>query len=85
MDADHTPRPVLIDSEYIELDKLLKREDLAASGGEARFLISQGLVRVDGLVELRKRRKLYHGSVVEIGEARLKVWCSLSPARPLVP
>lgn len=53
-----------ISTDYIELDKLLKREDLAASGGEARYLISQGLVLVNGTVESRKRRKLYPGDVV---------------------
>jgi len=51
----------VIDTDYIELDKLLKRENLAASGGEARFLISQGLASVNGMVESRKRRKLYPG------------------------
>ena len=50
-------RPAAISTDYIELDKLLKRENLAASGGEARALIDQGLVRVNGEVETRRRRK----------------------------
>ena len=54
----------VIDTDYIELDKLLKRENLAASGGEARFLIGQGLASVNGVVESRKRRKLYPGDRV---------------------
>jgi ribosome-associated protein len=53
----------IITTEYIELDKLLKRENLTASGGEARYLISQGLVQVNGALETRKRRKLYAGDV----------------------
>lgn len=57
-------RPVGINTPFIELDKLLKREDLAASGGEARYLISQGLALVNGLVETRKRRKLYPGDTI---------------------
>jgi ribosome-associated protein len=62
-----------IDTDYIELDKLLKRENLTASGGEARYLISQGLVLVNGIVELRKRRKLRSGDVVTCGETTLRV------------
>lgn len=53
----------VITTEYIELDKLLKRENLTSSGGEARYLISQGMVLVNGALETRKRRKLYAGDV----------------------
>lgn len=53
----------IITTEYIELDKLLKRENLTTSGGEARYLISQGMVKVNGALETRKRRKLYAGDV----------------------
>jgi ribosome-associated protein len=62
-----------INTEYIELDKLLKREDLAASGGEARYLISQGLARVNGVVETRKRRKLYPGDLVSFNGVEMRV------------
>jgi ribosome-associated protein len=50
---------------YIELYKILKRENMAASGGEAKYLISEGLVTVNGEVETRKRRKTVAGDVVE--------------------
>jgi ribosome-associated protein len=59
-----TPESTHINTEYIELDKLLKRENLVGSGGEARYLISQGEVLVNGEVETRKRRKVYTGDVV---------------------
>ncbi|WP_417913218.1 RNA-binding S4 domain-containing protein [Candidatus Electronema sp. TJ] len=58
---------------FIELCALLKREDMAASGGEAKLLISQGLVRVNGEVETRKRRKLADGDVVDCGGRRVRV------------
>ena len=48
---------VSIRDEYIELYKLLKLADLAASGGEAKYMISEGMVRVNGEPENRKRRK----------------------------
>ena len=47
---------VTINTPFIELDKLLKREALTASGGEAPYLISQGMVEVNGQVETRKRK-----------------------------
>ena len=71
-----------ISTPFIELDKLLKREALTASGGEARYLISQGMVQVNGEVESRKRRKLYAGDVVEFNGVRLCIEERPSPARP---
>ncbi|MCL2790338.1 MAG: RNA-binding S4 domain-containing protein [Desulfobulbus sp.] len=71
-----------IATDYIELDKLLKRENLAASGGEARFLISQGLASVNGVVESRKRRKLYPGDrVLCLGVELQVVTASPCPAQ----
>ena len=53
-----------ITGEYIELDKLLKATQLCGTGGEARIMISEGLVTVDGEVELRLRRKVRPGMKV---------------------
>ncbi|MCB0694880.1 MAG: RNA-binding S4 domain-containing protein [Saprospiraceae bacterium] len=53
-------------SEYIELNKLLKFENLVQTGGHARLVIEDGLVRVNGEVEYRIRRKLRSGDRVEI-------------------
>ncbi len=63
----------LLNSDYIELDKLLKRENLAASGGEAKYLISQGVVQVNGDIETRKRRKLYAGDLVTYDGITLRI------------
>ena len=59
--------------EHIALDALLKATGLAPSGGAARRLISEGQVRVDGQVELRKTAKLRAGQVVQLGEVRVSV------------
>ncbi|MEZ5031833.1 MAG: RNA-binding S4 domain-containing protein [Saprospiraceae bacterium] len=53
-------------AEYIELNKLLKFENLVQTGGHARLVIDDGLVRVNGEVEYRIRRKLRPGDQVEI-------------------
>jgi len=64
---------IKIRDSYIELYKILKRENMAASGGEAKFMISEGLVLVNGEVELRKRRKTVVGDVVECNGERVRV------------
>ena len=51
--------------EYVELCDLLKLTGLAGSGGMAKIMIADGVVTVDGEVELRKRRKVRSGQVVE--------------------
>lgn len=56
-----------IDTEYIKLDSFLKMENAVASGGEAKMVILDGLVTVNGEVETRRGRKLRPGDRVEIG------------------
>jgi ribosome-associated protein len=53
--------------DYIPLCDLLKVASTHLSGGEAKFVISQGKVRVDGVVELRKKCKIRAGSQVVFG------------------
>lgn len=56
-----------IDTPFIKLDSFLKAVDAASSGGEAKVLIAEGEVEVNGEVELRRGRKLYPGDRVEAG------------------
>ena len=42
---------IAIDSEYIKLDQFLKLADIASTGGHAKFLIQEGVVKVNGEVE----------------------------------
>lgn len=53
-------------SPYIQLDQLLKAAGLVGSGGEAHAAVENGLVRVDGRIESRKRAKLRAGQRVTI-------------------
>lgn len=64
---------ISIDSEYIKLDQFLKLVDLASTGGHAKFLIQEGLVKVNGEVELRRGKKLRAGDLVEIEGNLIKV------------
>jgi ribosome-associated protein len=54
-----------LEHEYIELIKLLKVTGLCGSGGIAKVVTSEGRVKVDGVVELRKRCKIRKGQTVE--------------------
>ena len=58
-------KEIQISNEPIELNKLLKFENLVASGGEAKFIINQGLVSVNGTIETRKRKKIIAGDTIE--------------------
>ncbi len=57
----------------VELYKILKMENLVASGGEAKFVIADGLVTVNGEIETRKRKKIFPGDVVEFAGNRLQI------------
>jgi ribosome-associated protein len=50
----------------INLTQVLKLSGLVANGGEAKALIADGLVRVNGEVELRKRRQMAVGDAIAI-------------------
>lgn len=59
---------IIILQEPVELYKILKFESLVGSGGEARFVIGEGMVLVNGETELRKRRKIIAGDVIGFNE-----------------
>lgn len=56
----------LEDSEYIELIKLLKVTNICGSGGEAKHLVGEGEVKLNGEIESRKRAKIRTGDKVEV-------------------
>lgn len=66
-------REVEISEEPIELYKILKFENMVASGGEAKFVISEGQVFVNGNVETRKRKKIFSGDVVVFGKEEIRI------------
>lgn len=59
--------------EFIALNDLLKATGLAGSGGEAKAMIADGQVRVDGQVETRKTCKIRAGQAVELGGQALRI------------
>lgn len=59
--------------EYIALCDLLKIEGVAESGGQGKAMVAEGIVTVDGEVELRKTAKIRAGQVVECLGVEIKV------------
>lgn len=59
--------------EFVELNQLLKLAGVCDSGGAGKALVAQGVVSVDGKIELRKTCKIRAGSVVTLGDARIQV------------
>ena len=53
--------PVVIGTEFIKLEAALKFASVVATGGEAKALIQEGLVTVNGEVCLMRGKKLYPG------------------------
>lgn len=62
-----------IDTEYIQLDKLLKAARIAFSGGEAHQLVEEGKVKLNGNIEARKRAKVRPGDKVQVGSEVIMV------------
>lgn len=59
--------------DFIELHNLLKVAGLCNSGGQAKQLVADGFVQVDGQVETRKRAKIRAGQVIEFNGEIIEV------------
>jgi ribosome-associated protein len=63
----------VLKEEYIQLDQLLKALKLVNSGGMAHMFVDDGMVKVDGFVEKRRRAKIRPGNVIEVSGKKVKV------------
>ena len=59
--------------EFIELNKLLKILNWVESGGMAHSVIDEGLVKVNDVVELRRRNKLRKGTAIEFNGQKVTI------------
>ena len=60
----HLP-PDLPPADKLTLDQFLKREGWTGTGGQAKYVIQEGMVQVNGEVETRRRKQLSPGDVIE--------------------
>ena len=63
-----------IHTEYIDLLQFLKATGIAATGGEAKMLVDEGFIRVNGEDESRRRRKLRPGDLVDVALDPAESW-----------
>ena len=59
--------------DYIKLGQALKATGLVASGVEAKEVILDGLVKVNGNTELQRGKKLYEGDIVNFDGEEIKI------------
>lgn len=56
---------VKIDTEYIKLEQMMKFAGIVGTGSDAKLLIGNGEVKVNGTTELARGKKLRAGDIVE--------------------
>jgi ribosome-associated protein len=66
-------RDVEIRGDMIRLGQALKLAGLAGSGGEARGLVEEGAVTVNGEVERRRGRQLHRGDIIVLGNESVRI------------
>lgn len=59
--------------EFIKLGQVLKAAGLVGSGVDAKFVIQEGMVLVNGETETRRGKKIYPGDIVEFEGNQVKV------------
>ena len=66
-------KEIKLREEFIKLGQALKAADLVSDGVEAKFVIQDGLVEVNGQVDTRRGRKLYDGDLVSFDGETIKI------------
>lgn len=61
------------EDEFIKLGQALKKAGLVESGVDAKFVIQDGLVSLNGEVELQRGKKLYNGDIVSFDGETIQI------------
>ncbi len=64
---------IKLKEEYIKLGQALKAAGLVSSGIDAKAVIQDGQVKVNGEVDERRGRKLYNGDIVDFNNEQIKI------------
>ncbi|MBQ9142258.1 MAG: RNA-binding S4 domain-containing protein [Lachnospiraceae bacterium] len=59
--------------DFIKLGQALKAAGLVESGVDAKFVIQDGLVKVNGSIETQRGKKLVAGDIVEFDGEKIKI------------
>ncbi len=74
-----------LEGDYVELNMLLKLVGLCGSGGAGKAIVASGAVKVGGVTELRKTRKIHAGQVVSVDDTEIRALADpagMSDGRP---
>ena len=71
--APKTQKQLQIQTDYIRLDSALKLSSAVSTGGEAKFVIQDGLVKVNGIVCTQRGKKLRNGDIFEFQKQQYEV------------
>ena len=64
---------ISITTEYIKLDSLLKYAGLVGTGGEAKYVISEGMVSVNSQICTQRGKKIRPGDVIEFQAQKIVI------------
>ena len=64
---------IKIETDFIKLDSLLKFASLVGTGGEAKYVIQEGMVKVNGEICTMRGKKIYPGDTVDFADTNLIV------------
>lgn len=64
---------VKLREEFIKIGQALKVAGMVQSGVEAKYRIQDGLIKVNGTVELQRGKKLYEGDVIEVDKEKITI------------
>lgn len=66
-------KEVKINTDFIKLDQFLKFESIASTGGEAKNIITGGMVKVNGNIEKARGKKLRKGDIIEVFDKEIRL------------
>jgi ribosome-associated protein len=64
---------IILREEFIKLGQALKAAGMVGSGTDAKFVIQEGLVKVNGEVEVQRGKKLYDGDLVSYNGETIQI------------
>ena len=64
---------IILRDEFIKLGQALKAAGLVESGVEAKIVITEGQVKVNGVVEIQRGKKLYDGDIISFDGTDIKI------------
>lgn len=66
-------KEIKINTEYIKLDQFLKLVNEAGSGGEAKIMILDSKIKLNGVIEIQRGKKLRPGDIITIEDRSYKI------------